>query len=195
MKIAKAEISDAETVGYLHSTAWKQAYVDLFPEEYLRADTPDKRKHEFLDACDNQETIYYLLYEEEQAVGIAKLQKTDSQHLEIASLYILDRYRNKGYGRGFMVKNNGFCSTGEKRNINRGQCYTQLQYEYAPPEVVCALSEGQVSLAMDNAAPVGACGGRTPAGTGKSRHEHGCGAYVNEDEENGQDEEEEYSEG
>lgn len=158
MKIVKAYISDAETVGYLHSTAWKQAYADLFPEEYLCADTPDKRKHEFLDACDNQEIIYYLLYEEEQAVGIAKLRNIDSEYLEIASLYILDRYRSKGYGRNFMVylknlfqkgklllwvleenvrarcfyENNGFSSTGNKRNISRGQCYTQLQYEYAP---------------------------------------------------------------
>lgn len=158
MKIVKADISDAETVGYLHSTAWKQAYADLFPEEYLHADTPEKRTHEFLDACDNQEIIYYLLYEGKQAVGIAKLQNTDSEHHEIASLYILDTYRNKGYGRRFMVylkdifpkkklqlwvlednvrarcfyKNNGFSSTGKKRKISRGRCYTQLQYEYTP---------------------------------------------------------------
>lgn len=43
MEIIKADIRDADVVGYVHSTAWKQAYADVFAEEYLKEDTPEKR--------------------------------------------------------------------------------------------------------------------------------------------------------
>lgn len=158
MKVIKADINDANVVGYVHSTAWKQAYEDMFPTEYLYADTPDKRTQEFLESYSKEEIYYYLMYEDEKAVGIVKLICTESENFEISSLYILAGYRNKGYGRQAIAylkdrfnkgklqlwvlegnrkarqfyENNGFRDTGKTRSIYRGNYYTQRQYELAP---------------------------------------------------------------
>ncbi len=73
----------------------------------------------------------------------------------MSSFYILDEYRNKGYGKQVVLylrkvfdnlkmqlwvlennrkarcfyENNGFKNTGRTRRINRGNFYTQLLYE------------------------------------------------------------------
>jgi len=73
---------------------------------------------------------------------------------EIVSFYILEKYRNKGYGKQAVIylkkelnkkirlwvleentkairfyENNGFEFCGNTRVINRGQSYIQLRYE------------------------------------------------------------------
>jgi len=98
MKIVRANEKDAMTVGMVHSCAWKQAYKDMFPQEYLETDTKEKRTEEFLQSCNSDNINYYLIYTEEIAVGIVKLE-LDSLHCEISSIYILEEYRNKGYGK------------------------------------------------------------------------------------------------
>ena len=154
--ISTAGIDDAEVVGFVHSTAWKQAYTDVFPEEYLNVDTPDKRKQEFLEACKNKNAAYYLMYEDKKAIGILKVIDITSNDCEISSFYILNDFRNKGYGKQAVAylkdafgtgriqlwvleenvkarhfyENNGFKNTGKTRNIYRGSSYTQLLYEF-----------------------------------------------------------------
>ncbi len=61
MEIVKADISDADIVGYVHSTAWKQAYANVFPVEYLYADTSAKRVKEFEEAWRDERVYYYLM--------------------------------------------------------------------------------------------------------------------------------------
>lgn len=75
MKIVKAEIGDADIIGQIHSRAWKQAYADMFPEEYLCTDTQGKRTQEFLESCNNKDIHYFLLYSDETAIGIVKVVK------------------------------------------------------------------------------------------------------------------------
>ena len=75
MKIVRAGINDAKVVGLVHSTAWKQAYENVFPSEYLHSDTPAKRTQEFLESCNNKDVFYYLLYEAELAVVVVKVMK------------------------------------------------------------------------------------------------------------------------
>lgn len=156
VKISKADIDDAKVVGFVHSTAWKQAYTDVFPEEYLNADTPDKREQEFIEAYKNKNAAYYLMYEDKKAIGILKVIDITPKDCEISSFYILDHYRNKGYGKQAVAylkavfgtgriqlwvlednlkarqfyENNGFRNTGKKRIISRGSGYTQLLYEF-----------------------------------------------------------------
>ena len=72
MEVRKANIDDADTIGYIHSTAWKQTYTGVFTKEYLNEDTAEKRKQEFLESCTCEDVSYYI---------------------------ILEKYRNKGYGR------------------------------------------------------------------------------------------------
>ena len=154
MRIKKADINDAELVGYIHSTAWKQAYNDIFPVNYLEADTPDVRAREFRESCRDERIFYFLLYEDKTAVGIVKVESEWNQSCEILSIYILEEYRNKRYGKQFIAylkdtlkykkiylwvleenmkarqfyESNGFCLTGKKREINRGKYFKQLQY-------------------------------------------------------------------
>lgn len=157
MEIIKADIGDADVVGYIHSTAWKQAYTDVFAEEYLNGDTPEKRTQEYLEACNNKDIYYYMIYECEKAVGIVKV-IVSYDGCEISSFYILEEYRSKGYGKQTITyikkifdrmkiqlwvladnkkarcfyENNGFRNTGKTRMIYRGNSYVQLQYELLP---------------------------------------------------------------
>jgi len=129
----------------------------MFAEEYLNADTPEKRKQEFLESCGCINISYYIVYEDKKAVGIAKV-INEPYSYEIASLYILEEYRNKGYGKQVITylkieldkkrmllwvlegnkkarsfyENNGFKNTGKTRMIYRGNSYVQLQYELLP---------------------------------------------------------------
>lgn len=154
MKIIKADISDAAVVGYVHSTAWKQTYVDIFAEEYLNEDTPEKRTQECLDAWNDENISYYIIYVAEKAAGIVKIIASCAE-CEITSLYILEEYRNRGYGRQAITylkkafagkkmqlwvlennikarhfyEKNGFKNTGRTRSIYRGNDYVQVQYE------------------------------------------------------------------
>ncbi len=156
MEIIKAEKENAEVVGQIHSKAWKQTYTDVFPSEYLTEDTPKKRAQEFLDTCTNENVLFFLICEDEKAIGIAKLEE-DVDSVEIVSLYILEEYRNNGFGKQMLAyinslwktkdirlwvlkdnlkarnfyEKNGFVSTGFERTIWRGNTYEQLQYEYS----------------------------------------------------------------
>lgn len=153
MEIAKAEISDAKTVGYIHATAWKQAYENVFPEEYICAVTPAVSTQEFLDSCNNIDAFCFLIYEAGLAVGVIKVIKQPDGY-EILSLYILEEYRSSGIGRQTILhlnelfvgatmrlwvlednkrarnfyENNGFRSTGNTRIIERGKPYRQMEY-------------------------------------------------------------------
>ncbi len=153
MKIRKAQISDAGAVGFVHAAAWKQTYANVFPMEYLQADTSEKRKQEFLDSCKNQNIFYYLIEEAGLAVGVLKVMK-QTEGYEILSLYILEECRNNGIGKQAILylsgqfgaetmqlwvlednkrarcfyEKNGFRSTGNTRIIERGKPYVQVQY-------------------------------------------------------------------
>lgn len=157
MKIVKADPQDAPIVGAVHSCAWKQAYKDIFPQEYLDADTQENRTKEFWESCNSDNINYYLIYTDEVPVGIVKVE-LDGSYCEISSIYILEEHRNKGYGKEIIAyikdintgknvylwvleenvkardfyEKNGFKNTGIKRNIWRGKDYVQIRYELLP---------------------------------------------------------------
>ncbi len=157
MEVIRANADDADIIGYIHSVAWKQAYVGMFPEDFLNGDTPEKRKQEFIDSCGCEDVSYYIMYENDKAVGIVKVVDAPDAY-EIASLYILEQYRNQGYGKRVIAylkkefdkkriqlwvlednpkakrfyENNGFKNTGNSRVIYRGNSYVQIQYERLP---------------------------------------------------------------
>lgn len=154
MEIIRATIEHVDMVGYVHFNAWKNTYQNLFSKEFLKTDTIDKRKKEFLDSLTNENIQYYLVFEHDNAIGIIKLIIKDSL-CEISAIYFLKEYRNKGYGsktinylkkkysnykiilwvlknnmsaRQFYKKNR-FLETGETRVIYRGNEYIQIKYE------------------------------------------------------------------
>ena len=152
MEIIKAEISHADLVGKIHSRAWMQAYKDLFPTEYLNQESALKRKEEFLNA-QNEHTHYFLIMEDGICAGLFKFVIYDGI-CELSSIYILKEHCHKGYGtacinyiktqypqyrivlwtleenlsaRNFYEKNH-FYYTGNRRVIDRGREYIQVQY-------------------------------------------------------------------
>ena len=62
MKIEKAVIEQADIIGKVHSEAWKQTYVGVFPKNFLKEDTASKRKQEFLESFDNKDMASKLWY-------------------------------------------------------------------------------------------------------------------------------------
>lgn len=154
MNIIEANYDDAELVGEVHSLAWKQAYKDIFPEEYIMADTAEKRKQEFLEALCKENCKYYLVYENGDCAGVVNVILNNSM-CEISSIYFLQEFRNRGLGtetitqlkeiykdyrivlwtleintaaRKFYEKNE-FVITANRRIINRGMEFVQAQYE------------------------------------------------------------------
>ena len=154
MNIMEATYDDADLVGEVHSLAWKQAYKNIFPIEYIMADTAEKRKQEFLEALYKENCKYYLVYENDSCAGMVKV-ILDNSMCEISSIYFLQEFRNKGLGtetikrlieiymdyrmvlwtleintvaRRFYEKN-GFVETLNTRCINRGKEFVQVQYE------------------------------------------------------------------
>ena len=155
MNIIEATYDDADLVGEIHSLAWKQAYKDIFPTEYIMADTTEKRKQEFLESFRKESCKYYLVYENGCCAGVVKA-ILDNSVCEISSIYFLNEYRNKGLGtetitqlkeiykdyrivlwtlemntvaRKFYEKN-GFVITANRRSIDRGKGFVQVQYEF-----------------------------------------------------------------
>ena len=98
MKITKVGIEQADIIGQVHSEAWKQAYANIFPKEFLNEDTSEKRKQECIASCGCEYVFYYIMYEGDKAVGIVKVLEAADAY-EIASFYIIEHYRNKGYGK------------------------------------------------------------------------------------------------
>ena len=155
MRIEKAVIEQADIIGQVHSEAWKKTYAGIFPEDFLREDTVEKRKQEFIESFSNKDIFYYVIYEEVIPVGIVKIVVEEADAYEIASFYMLEKYRNKGYGkqtieylkkellpkriRLWVLKDNakaikfyetnGFAFSGKTRLIDRVLSYVQLQYE------------------------------------------------------------------
>ena len=153
MNVRIADQKDSNIVGNVHFMAWKSAYRGIFPDEYIESDTPSKRSEEFLDSIKDDRCTYFLLEEAGQAAGIVKIREEDNT-LEIESIYILDEYRGKGFGRQFIdfiktyrpqadiflwvlevntnarrfYENNGFVMSGESRTIKRGTEFVQLRY-------------------------------------------------------------------
>lgn len=156
MKIIEVNDSHADIVGKVHSTAWKDAYKDIFSAEYINQDTPEKRKQECTGALEKKGSRYYLILVQNVAIGIIKISFEPKNMCEIESIYFLKEYRENGYGTKAInfvkkeysnckiilwvleqndsairfYKKNGFKFTTQKRIVNRGYDYCQIQFEY-----------------------------------------------------------------
>lgn len=153
VRIEKAGTEYADIIGQVHSEAWQQAYAGVFPKSFLMEDTAEKRKQEFLETLGKEDVFYYIVYEDNTPIGIVKVIEEPDAY-EIASLYILEKYRNKGYGKQVIAylqkelspkrirlwvleentearrfyENNSFEFFGNTRLIHRGQAFIQLEY-------------------------------------------------------------------
>ena len=154
MVIKRAQKEDADIIGEVHSAAWKQTYQGVFSQEYLDSDSPSARREEFLSSLNDRHCVYLLLKDDDQASGIVKL-LVNRNDIEVASFYILEEYRGRGFGRKILeyifseykdrhfvlwvLETNlnarafyekcGFELTDKTRLIDRGGEFKQLMYE------------------------------------------------------------------
>ena len=63
VRIEKATREQADIVGQVHSETWRQAYQGVFTDSFLRDDTAEKRKQEFLESFGKAGVFYYVVYE------------------------------------------------------------------------------------------------------------------------------------
>ena len=113
----------------------------------------NRRYAEFLRSIEYERCVYLLLEENSRAAGIVKL-FSDGSKIEIASIYILEEFRGRGFGRkaleyifseykGFRIvlwvlevnlnarafyEKCGFELTDKVRQIDRGGEFKQLMY-------------------------------------------------------------------
>lgn len=153
LNIIKADTIHADVVGVIHSQAWREAYENVFPKDYIDTDTAEVRKEEFFNALVNENYHYYLIYKNEKAIGMFKIANY-ADVCELLSIYILKDYCGQGIGSeaiSFLVElyaqrdivlwtlesnvsarkfyeKQGFIKTGKSRVINRGVDYMQIQY-------------------------------------------------------------------
>lgn len=156
MEIIEVDASYADIVGKVHSTAWKDAYKDIFSPEYINNNTSENRKQECVEFIANNNNKYYFILSQNIPLGIIKISIKQINLCEIESIYFLNEHRGNGYGtqvidfikkiyRDYKVilwvlekndkairfyKNNGFIWSGKKRIINRGYDYYQVQFIY-----------------------------------------------------------------
>lgn len=156
MEIIEVDISYADIVGKVHSTAWKDAYKNIFLPEYINKNTSESRKQECIEFLANNKNKYYLVLANDIPIGIIKMSIKSINLCEIESIYFLNENRGNGYGtqaidfvkkiyRNYKIilwaleknprairfyEKNGFIYNGRKRIINRGQDYCQVQFVY-----------------------------------------------------------------
>ena len=120
----------------------------------MDSDSPSARREEFLSSLNDRHCVYLLLKDDEQASGIVKL-LVNRNDIEVASFYILEEYRGRGFGRKILeyifseykdrhfvlwvLETNlnarafyekcGFELTDKTRLIDRGGEFKQLMYE------------------------------------------------------------------
>jgi ribosomal protein S18 acetylase RimI-like enzyme len=156
MEIIEVDASYADIAGKVHSTAWQDAYKDIFLPEYISKNTSENRKQECIEFIANSKNKYYLIRELNSPIGIIKISIKQMNLCEIESIYFLNENRGNGYGTQVIdfikkvysnykiilwvleknykairfYKKNGFIWSGRKRIIHRGNDYYQLQFVY-----------------------------------------------------------------
>lgn len=102
-KIRYADISDAKTLGEIHSRSWKVTYKGIVPNEILESFTIEKRQKYFEKALMDKREEDAIAFKDNEAVGlicIGKCRDKDKPDVygEIWGIYLLPEYWNMGIG-------------------------------------------------------------------------------------------------
>jgi ribosomal protein S18 acetylase RimI-like enzyme len=102
-KIRYADISDAKTLGEIHSRSWKVTYKGIVPNEILENITIEKRQKYFEKAQTDGREEDAIIFKDNEAVGficIGKCRDADKPDIygEIWGIYLLPGYWKMGIG-------------------------------------------------------------------------------------------------
>lgn len=103
LTIRYANISDAKTLGEIHSKSWKAAYKHIVPDEILQNISPEKRQKYFEKALTDGWEEDAIIFKDNEAVGlicIGKCRDADKTDTfgEIWGIYLLPEYWSIGIG-------------------------------------------------------------------------------------------------
>ena len=75
-EVIKATVENSQDMGYIHSHSWRQAYINIIPDEILNSFTPIQRAQVFEQAIRTRPEEYYLFQVDNLPAGIALLYKS-----------------------------------------------------------------------------------------------------------------------
>ena len=104
-KVRRAVPSDAVEMAYTKMNAWREAYPEILPQEYIEKNTEFEELYFSYQKSTLQpgHTIYTVLFNN-ILVGMFEIKKGTEEDLgedacELTEMYYLPMYWNKGYGK------------------------------------------------------------------------------------------------
>ena len=97
----RAELEDADTVGFITSRSWQAAYRGIVPEDYLAGVTPEYRARKYRESYPLLEGVeFYLVFVDGSPSGAMNLHRCRDEGLtgcgEIGIFYFLPEYWGRG---------------------------------------------------------------------------------------------------
>lgn len=102
--VRPARREDATQIGAVHVAAWRSAYAGILPDWTLTALSPARHAAQY-DHLVRRGHILHVAVAEESVVGFVTASTRPRQPFagsEIETLYVLDDYRDQGFGRALM---------------------------------------------------------------------------------------------
>ncbi len=110
--IRRASIADAAAIGAVHVAAWRSAYPGLLPDQYL-ARLSVTRQSAFYERAIRLGAGVQVATKSNRVVGFSTARRTQGNELgdgEIETLYVLDDFRDQGFGRRLMRASAAYLS-------------------------------------------------------------------------------------
>lgn len=147
-EIRWANYSDCHSLGFIHSTAYRNAYQGIMPDEFLDSITADGIEQYYRSLFKEGIEKIALIFVAQEPIGcmiIKKLQNGALDELvgEFKSIYLLKEHRGNGFGKklilwGIERIKEWSCSKAYlwvlKENINSICFYESLKFETVKEE-------------------------------------------------------------
>lgn len=108
IRITRASLQDAATLGTIHAQGWHAAYKGIATDAFLADFTPQRRTAYFERKLLTTQNEHYLLHWADEPVGMMAIgpagdgDATGVRCGEIHALYILPEHHGKGIGKAAM---------------------------------------------------------------------------------------------
>ena len=106
-KIRKRELSDCKDIARVVTISWNETYKGIVPDWFLEElkSNEDERTKNSIEKFDKNNNNQLVLEVDGKVVGFANFGKSDDEEYEncgeIFALYIIGKYKGKGYGRKY----------------------------------------------------------------------------------------------
>ena len=113
MNIREAAIGDAPKIAYIHTTSWRETYLNALTEQYLEDIVPREREDVWTDRLANPKKNQYVVVAESDSeiVGFACFYADENPDWGsyLDNLHVLKEFQSKGVGKSLFVKGANWC--------------------------------------------------------------------------------------